>query len=142
MPAGHSLRAGRRRHHRTVHYEFRSDRRRALVFRLPLRGFPPNRPQRSLVDESAPWKNRQGAQAEATETNPTPLSQAVTIRDAKEVLITFFCYCALEQTAVLWASAYVGSVWPTRVRLHCQAYQPRSYASLSASHSGADGIYA
>ena len=26
---------------------------------------------------------------------------------AKEIMITFFCYCALEQTAGLWASSYL-----------------------------------
>lgn len=35
------------------------------------------------------------------------LSQVVRIPGAKEVMITFFCYCALEQTTGLWASSYL-----------------------------------
>lgn len=35
------------------------------------------------------------------------LKEIFGIPGAKEVLITFFCYCALEQTAGLWASSYL-----------------------------------
>lgn len=38
---------------------------------------------------------------------PLRLRQIVKIPGAKEVMITFFCYCALEQTAGLWASSYL-----------------------------------
>lgn len=38
---------------------------------------------------------------------PLSLSQVIKIPGAKEVMITFFCYCALEQTAGLWASSYL-----------------------------------
>lgn len=40
---------------------------------------------------------------------PKPLSlrQIIKIPGAKEIMITFFCYCALEQTAGLWASSYL-----------------------------------
>ncbi len=38
---------------------------------------------------------------------PIPLQQIVKIPGAKEVMITFFCYCALEQTTGLWASSYL-----------------------------------
>ena len=31
----------------------------------------------------------------------------VRIPGAKQILITFFCYCAVEQTAALWASSYL-----------------------------------
>ena len=53
------------------------------------------------------WKNRQSLQETASESKPLPLSKVVKIRGAKEVMITFFCYCALEQTAMLWASSYL-----------------------------------
>lgn len=29
------------------------------------------------------------------------------IRGAREILVMFFCYCALESTAMLWASSYM-----------------------------------
>ena len=35
------------------------------------------------------------------------LGQILRIPGAKEVMLTFFCYCALEQTAGLWASSYL-----------------------------------
>ena len=35
------------------------------------------------------------------------LRQIIRIPGAKEVMITFFCYCALEQTTGLWASSYL-----------------------------------
>lgn len=35
------------------------------------------------------------------------LKEIFAIPGAKEILITFFCYCALEQTAGLWASSYL-----------------------------------
>ena len=35
------------------------------------------------------------------------LPEILRIPGAKEVIVTFFCYCALEQTAGLWASSYL-----------------------------------
>lgn len=47
--------------------------------------------------------------SETTDTNGKALSlkKIFAIPGAKEILITFFCYCALEQTAGLWASSYL-----------------------------------
>ena len=41
--------------------------------------------------------------------NDTPLSirEIIHIPGAKAIMITFFCYCSLEQTAGLWASSYL-----------------------------------
>lgn len=57
------------------------------------------------------WK-KQGASDTGqrnSEEKITPLSlrQIINIPGAKEVMITFFCYCALEQTTGLWASSYL-----------------------------------
>ena len=61
-----------------------------LVFSLPL------------------WKNRT---AEENEDNANvkaiTLPEIIKISGAKEVMLTFFCYCALEQTTGLWASSYL-----------------------------------
>ena len=35
------------------------------------------------------------------------LKDVLKIKGAKEVLLCFFCYCAIEQTAGLWASSYL-----------------------------------
>ena len=53
------------------------------------------------------WKSRRSVEGEKTGSKPLPLSRVVRIRGAKEVMVTFFCYCALEQTAMLWASSYL-----------------------------------
>lgn len=65
------------------------------------------------------WKKRIGMTAKpgdtASETAgtgdrskaPLTLPQIVKIRGAKEIMVTFFCYCAVEQTTGLWASSYL-----------------------------------
>ena len=56
------------------------------------------------------WKGRPqvtdgaGNQVEA---KPLSLRQVLKIRGVKQVLVCFFCYCALEQTTGLWASSYL-----------------------------------
>lgn len=54
------------------------------------------------------WKQRKDESAELEKKAKTPLSmkQILSIRGAKEVLTAFFCYCALEQTCILWGSSY------------------------------------
>ncbi|MBQ7954735.1 MAG: MFS transporter [Lachnospiraceae bacterium] len=66
------------------------------------------------------WKTRSGSsQSENTETTssdyekrdsadkPLSLKAILRIPGAKEILFTFFCYCALESTAMLWAGSYL-----------------------------------
>lgn len=38
---------------------------------------------------------------------PLSLREIIKIPGAKEVMVAFFCYCAIEQTANLWASSYL-----------------------------------
>lgn len=59
------------------------------------------------------WKKR-GAETDSgdagaggAQNSPLSLAQIVRIPGAKEIMITFFCYCAVEQTAGLWASSYL-----------------------------------
>lgn len=56
------------------------------------------------------WKNIAHAGTDANldkETESLSLLQIIKIPGAKEGMVTFFCYCALEQTAGLWASSYL-----------------------------------
>lgn len=55
------------------------------------------------------WKRRTPEQLAATASSRKPLSlkQILKIPGAKEVMVCFFCYCAAEQTAILWASSYL-----------------------------------
>ena len=63
------------------------------------------------------WKNRRaGDDGDATGAlvggpaparKPLGLRGVLAIRGAKEILVMFFCYCAIESTAGLWASSYM-----------------------------------
>lgn len=55
------------------------------------------------------WKQRKTAMNEENggKRKPMSLKEVLGIRGAKEVLICFFCYCAIEETAGLWASSYL-----------------------------------
>ena len=55
------------------------------------------------------WKSRKQETKEENAPPRAPLSlgQILAIPGAKEVLIAFFCYCAAEQTAILWGSTYL-----------------------------------
>ena len=52
------------------------------------------------------WKVRKGSN-DNIKNEPIKLKDIFKIKGVKEVLITFFCYCALEQTAILWSSSYL-----------------------------------
>ena len=41
------------------------------------------------------------------ESRPLTLREIISIPGAKQIMVTFFCYCALESTAGLWASSYL-----------------------------------
>ena len=56
------------------------------------------------------WKGRPQVTDDAgnqVEAKPLSLRQVLNIRGVKQVLVCFFCYCALEQTTGLWASSYL-----------------------------------
>lgn len=56
------------------------------------------------------WKRRKTIVDEHGEEVPAQalsMKEIFSIAGAKEIMIAFFCYCALEQTAGLWASSYM-----------------------------------
>ena len=53
------------------------------------------------------WKNPARSPESAEAARPLTLKQIVSIPGAKEVMVAFFCYCGLEQTAILWGSSYL-----------------------------------
>lgn len=53
------------------------------------------------------WKNGGNGGESPTDKSVMPLRQIISVPGVKEVIITFFCYCALEQTAMLWAGSYM-----------------------------------
>lgn len=58
---------------------------------------------------SLPLWNKRVAEADSGQGSAAPLklTQIFAVRGAKSVMITFFCYCAIEQTTGLWASSYL-----------------------------------
>ena len=53
------------------------------------------------------WKHPAGAAEDGGPASALTLDQILQIPGTKAVMVTFFCYCALEQTAGLWASSYL-----------------------------------
>lgn len=56
------------------------------------------------------WKKKaaeSGSASQEADAKPIGLKNTVKIRGVKEVMITFLCYCSLEQTAGLWAVSYI-----------------------------------
>lgn len=60
---------------------------------------------------SLPLWNRNGKTASGTEPGRSgktlSLRQVTQISGVREIMMTFFCYCAIEQTAGLWGSSYL-----------------------------------
>lgn len=53
------------------------------------------------------WKKQGNDAGEDVRKAPLTLRKIMAIPGAKEVMLAFFCYCALEQTAILWGSSYL-----------------------------------
>lgn len=55
------------------------------------------------------WKKNQNPveREEIDKEKPLTLKQIIAIPGAKEVMLAFFCYCAIEQTSGLWAASYL-----------------------------------
>ena len=57
------------------------------------------------------WKKANGSSlSQSAQEKPVPLKEVVKIKGAKEVMLCFFCYCALEQTVMVWTSTYL-NLW-------------------------------
>ena len=52
------------------------------------------------------WKSKTGS-PEIEKGKPISPLKAMKIKGAKEIMVAFFCYCALESTAMLWAASYM-----------------------------------
>ena len=53
------------------------------------------------------WKKRKDELGEdGVKAKPLTMKQIFSLKGAKEVFLAFFCYCALEQTCILWGSSY------------------------------------
>lgn len=59
------------------------------------------------ADEQSAGQRTDGQGSAVSGTRPLRLTQILAIRGAKANIAMFFCYCALETTAGLWASSYM-----------------------------------
>lgn len=57
-----------------------------------------------LITNLSKWKKQDNT---ITNTKPLSLKEILNIPGAKEIMICFFCYSAIEQTSMLWASSYL-----------------------------------
>ena len=57
-----------------------------------------------LITSLGKWKKQDNI---ATSTKALSLKEILSIPGAKEIMICFFCYSAIEQTSMLWASSYL-----------------------------------
>lgn len=87
-----------------------------ILFSLPLWK---NRPDANDADDSCTDSQTAPKSAKAL-----TIPQILAIPGAKAILIMFFCYCALEQTAGLWASSFLV------LYHHLDAETAASFASL------------
>lgn len=55
------------------------------------------------------WKGRKadGTDGHSAKEKPLSLREIFAVPGAKAIMLTFFCYCAIEQTSGLWASSYL-----------------------------------
>lgn len=53
------------------------------------------------------WKKRDTAGESGKRAKALTMRQILAIDGAKEILLAFFCYCAAEQTAILWSATYL-----------------------------------
>lgn len=53
------------------------------------------------------WKTADGSSATDGERKPLSLGEVLKIPGVTAVMIAFFCYCAIEQTAAQWAASYL-----------------------------------
>ena len=53
------------------------------------------------------WKKSTSKDGSPEAIEPIPLKQVIRFPGAWEIMLAFFCYCALEQTVGLWASSYL-----------------------------------
>lgn len=52
-------------------------------------------------------KGNEKIEVEASESLPVGIKEVLKIKGVKSILVAFFCYCAIESTAGLWASSYL-----------------------------------
>lgn len=60
-----------------------------------------------LIFSLPKWKKQNTLSEETTSEKVLSLKEILAIPGAKTIMVCFFCYCAVEQTTMLWASSYL-----------------------------------
>ena len=60
-----------------------------------------------LIISLPKWKEENSAGEKTKGGKPLTLREIISIPGAKAIIFCFFCYCAVEQTTMLWASSYL-----------------------------------
>ena len=60
-----------------------------------------------LIISLPKWKEENPAGEKTRGGKPLTLREIISIPGAKAIMLCFFCYCAVEQTTMLWASSYL-----------------------------------
>ena len=60
-----------------------------------------------LIISLPKWKEENPAGEETRGGKPLTFREIISIPGAKAIMLCFFCYCAVEQTTMLWASSYL-----------------------------------
>ena len=60
-----------------------------------------------LIVSLPKWKEENPAGEETKGGKPLTFREIISIPGAKAIMLCFFCYCAVEQTTMLWASSYL-----------------------------------
>ena len=60
-----------------------------------------------LIISLPKWKEENPAGEETKGGKPLTFREIISIPGAKAIMLCFFCYCAVEQTTMLWASSYL-----------------------------------
>ena len=63
-----------------------------------------------LIFSLPKWKKQNTLFEETTSEKVFSLKEILAIPGAKAIMVCFFCYCAVEQTTMLWASSYLNLV--------------------------------
>lgn len=70
------------------------------------------------------WRRQKTAQRTDDAEQTMTLREIFAVPGARSILVTFFCYCAVEQTTMLWASSYMV------LHNHISAEAAAGYASM------------
>lgn len=74
-----------------------------VIFSLPLW----KKMEKNEADAKKDGTEAEKGESQNSAASPIPLRDIFKMQGAKEIMLSFFCYCAVEQTVGLWASSFL-----------------------------------